>query len=181
VVQERLSVQQKNKIRRVAKPGAEQNEAESGELNVVPFLDIITNVMTFVLATITVAFTATIDTTPPRNGPRPPSEPTLGLSVLVVPGGFALKARGGNVAPGCTDSGAGLAVPKKNGDYDYEALRGCAAKLKASGANFKSEKDVTVAANPEVPYQVVVAALDAVRKDEAGDELFPEVKLGVAR
>src|SRR5271165_6756869 len=114
-VQEKLSAAQRSRIRRLSMPKELDPAEEGGELNIVPFLDIITNVLMFVLATVSVTFTATIDTFPPKaggSGARAPTTPTLGLTVIVVPEGFSLKARGGNVAPGCSDTGPGLAVGK---------------------------------------------------------------------
>jgi biopolymer transport protein ExbD len=180
---EKLSAQQRSKIRRLSEPKEHAPDEAGGELNIVPFLDIITNVLMFVLATISVTFTATIDTYPPRagSGARAPTTPTLGLTVLIVPDGFSLKARGGNVAPGCNDTGPGLAIPKKDGDYDYDGLKACAQKLKGIAVEFKDEMGVTVSANPPIPYQVVISTMDAVRKNEAGDDMFPEVTFGVAR
>jgi biopolymer transport protein TolR len=180
---EKLSAQQRSKIRRLSQPREHAPDEAGGELNIVPFLDIITNVLMFVLATISVTFTATIDTYPPRagSGARAPTTPTLGLTVLVVPDGFSLKARGGNVAPGCNDTGPGIAIPKKEGDYDYDSLKACAIKLKGAAVEFKDEMGVTISANPPIPYQVVISTMDAVRKNEAGEELFPEVTFGVAR
>ena len=180
---ERLSAAQRSKIRRLSAP-KEVDEADvGGELNIVPFLDIIMNVLMFVLATVAVTFTATIDTFPPRagSGARAPTTPTLGLTILVVPEGFSLKARGGNVAPGCSDTGPGIAIPKKDADYDYDALKACAAKLKGAAAEFKDEMGVTISANPSIPYQVVIGTMDAVRNNQEGDPLFPEVSFGIAR
>jgi biopolymer transport protein ExbD len=180
---EKLSAAQRSRIRRLSQPKEHSPDEAGGELNIVPFLDIITNVLMFVLATISVTFTATIDTYPPRagSGARAPTTPTLGLTVLVVPDGFSLKARGGNVAPGCNDTGPGVAIPKRDGDYDYTALKACAAKLKGAAPEFKDEMGVTISANPPIPYQVVISTMDAVRKNEGGEELFPEVTFGVAR
>jgi len=180
---EKLSAAQRSKIRRLSQPKEHAPDEAGGELNIVPFLDIITNVLMFVLATISVTFTATIDTYPPRagSGARAPTTPTLGLTILVVPDGFSLKARGGNVAPGCNDTGPGVAIPKKEGDYDYAALKACATKLKAAAPEFKDEMGVTISANPPIPYQVVISTMDAVRKNDSGEELFPEVTFGVAR
>lgn len=177
-----LSACQRAKIRRLATPPAAAPDDEGGELNVVPFLDIITNVLMFVLATVAITFTATIDASPlPRRGIRPPSETTLGLTVIVVPEGFSLKAKGGNVAPGCIDTGSGLAVPKRGTEYDYDALKACAVKLKAAATTFQDERDVLISANAQVPYDVVIATLDAMRRTDSGDELFPQVSFGVAR
>jgi biopolymer transport protein ExbD len=180
---EKLSAAQRSKIRRLSEPKEHSPDEAGGELNIVPFLDIITNVLMFVLATISVTFTATIDTYPPRagSGKAGPQTPTLGLTVLVVPDGFSLKARGGNVAPGCNDTGPGIAIPTKGGDYDYAALKACAAKLKGAAPEFKDEMGVTISANPPIPYQVVINAMDAVRKNEGGEEMFPDVTFGVAR
>lgn len=178
---EGLSAAQRSKIRRLSSP-AEDSVEETKEINVVPFLDIITNVLMFVLATLAVTFTASIDVNPGRpTGPREANTKSLGLSVIVVNDGFSMKANGGNVATGCETVGSGLAVPKRDGHYDYAALRDCAAKLKASSPSFASEQQVTVTANPEVPYQTVVSTFDALRKSNDGQELFPEVAFGVAR
>jgi biopolymer transport protein ExbD len=178
---EALSASQRARIRRLATPTEASAEDAGGELNVVPFLDIITNVLMFVLATVAVTFTATIESAPPRPGIRPPSQQSLGLTVLVVPEGFSLKAKGGNVAPGCADTGGGLAVPKRGPDYDYDALKACAVRLKGSSPIFADEGDVTISANPQVPYDVVIATLDAMRRTDNGDDLFPKVSFGVAR
>src|SRR6185312_14409553 len=107
--EEKLSAAQRSKIRRLSAPRELSPDEEGGELNIVPFLDIVTNVLMFVLATVSVTFTATIDTSPPKIGggssARAPTAPTLGLTITLVPGGFSVKARGGNVAPGCNDTG----------------------------------------------------------------------------
>jgi len=180
---EKLSAAQRSKIRRLSQPKEHAPDEAGGELNIVPFLDIITNVLMFVLATISVTFTATIDTFPPRAGAgaRAPTTPTLGLTVLIVPDGFSLKARGGNVAPGCNDTGPGIAIPRRDNDYDYDALKACATKLKAAAPEFHDEMGVTISANPPIPYQVVISAMDAVRNNEAGEPLFPDVTFGVAK
>lgn len=183
MAEERLSAQQRSKIRRLSAPKELSPDEEGGELNIVPFLDIITNVLMFVLATVSVTFTATIDTSPPRagSGARAPTTPTLGLTVLIVPDGFSIKARGGNVAPGCNDTGPGIAIPLKDGKYDKAGLKACAAKLKSAAPEFKDEMGVTITADRQIPYQAVVDAMDAVRKDDQGEELFPEVGFSVAR
>jgi biopolymer transport protein ExbD len=181
---EKLSAQQRSKIRRLSEPKELAPDEEGGELNIVPFLDIITNVLMFVLATVSVTFTATVDTFPPKaggSGARPPTTPSLGLTVILVGEGFSLKAQGGNVAPGCSGAGPGLAIGKVNGDYDYATLNQCVAKLKNLSTEFKNESQVTISANPNIPYQAIISTMDAVRKSPQGDELFPEVNFGLAR
>ena|ERR1700690_1254721 len=186
MAEEKLSAAQRSKIRRLAGGRELAPDEEGGELNIVPFLDIIMNVLMFVLATVSVTFMATIDTYPPKAGGspvRPPTTPTLGLTILVVADGFSVKARGGNVAPGCNDTGAGLAVGKTaNGaNYDFDALTKCVLGLKNSAPDFADETSVTISANPNIPYQVVIGTMDAVRKTEDGKDLFPDVNFGLAR
>jgi biopolymer transport protein TolR len=185
-----LSASQRARIRRLSAPKELAPDEEAGELNVVPFLDIIMNVLMFVLATISVTFTATIATSPPRAGggrAAANQAPTLSLTVIIVPEGFSVKGRGSNVAPGCEGSGPGIAIPKVNGDYDYNGLKKCAANLKAASDDFKEERQVTLSANPGIPYSVLIATMDAVRTspskpgEESPSELFPEVNFGLAK
>ena len=185
---EKLSAAQRGKIRRLSAPRELAADEEGGELNIVPFLDIITNVLMFVLATVSVTFTSSFDTTPPprRAAGRAPTSPSLGLTVVIVPEGFSLKAKGGNVAVGCNDLGPGLAVGKAANaqgrqDYDYASLTMCAKKLKHLSDEFKDETQVAITGNAEIPYQVVIRTIDALRTGDDGEELFPEVNFGVAR
>lgn len=168
-----LSIFQKNKIRRLASPrAAEPGDEGGGEINVVPFLDIITNVLMFVLATLAITFTATIDSSPPRRAVRGPIEAKLDLTVLVVEDGFSIKARGGNVAPGCIDTGPGLAVRGR----DFAALRACVSKIDRLG-----EHSVTISANPNIPYDVIISTTDALRTSVDGEPLFTDVLFAIAR
>src|SRR6188768_2176964 len=104
---ERLSAGQRSKIRRLSQPKELSPDEEGGELNIVPFLDIVVNILIFVLATVAVTFTSSIETNPPASkgaGVRAeiPSQ-ALNLSVVITNEGFSLKTSGGNIAPGCND------------------------------------------------------------------------------
>ncbi len=181
--EEKLSAAQRAKIRRLSAPRELAPDEEGGELNIVPFLDIVTNVLMFVLATVTTTFLATIDSFPPKRGGRGgPSTPTLNLSVIVVPVGFSVKASGGSIAPGCHDTGSGITVPKTGNDYDYKALNTCVATVKQLAPEaVRDETSVTISANPNIPYQVIVSTIDACRRDEQGQDLFPDVQFGLSR
>src|ERR1700759_3425958 len=135
-----LTTAQRSKIRRLSQPRELAPDEEGGELNIVPFLDIIMNILIFVLATVAVTFTATIDTTPPASkgsGVRSevPSE-ALNLTIFIVNDGYSVKASGGNIAPCCQGIGPGNAIPLKNGKYDPDSLTACAAHLKGSNPEF---------------------------------------------
>jgi biopolymer transport protein ExbD len=181
----KLSAAQRGKIRRLAQPRELAPDEEGGELNIIPFLDIIVNVLIFVLATIAVTFTATIDTTPPASqsgGVRTPTdEQALNLTVFIVNDGFSIKASGGNIAPGCEQPGTGITIPKKNAQYDYEGLNACAARLKKASPAFADETQVSITANPSTEYQVIVSVIDAVRATSQGEALFEDVNFKVPR
>lgn len=182
---EKLSAAQRGKIRRLSQPKELSPEDEGGELNIVPFLDIITNILMFVLATVTTIFLATIDSYPPKRGGRSsgnPNTPTLNLTIIVVPEGFSVKAKGGSIAPGCHDTGSGITVPKTGTDYDYTQLNQCVSIVKKEAPEeVRDETNVTISANPNIPYQVIVSTIDAVRRDEEGRDLFPDVQFGLPR
>jgi biopolymer transport protein TolR len=180
---EKLNAAQRSKIRRLSAPKELAPDEEGGELNIVPFLDIIMNVLMFVLATVTTVFLATIATTPPKTGGgHGPDTPALSLTVIVVPDGFSVKTKGASVAPGCHDTGSGLTVPKASGDYDYAGLHNCVITVKKGApAEVQDETNVTISANPNIPYQVIVATMDALRRDDEGKDLFPDVQFGMPR
>lgn len=107
------------------------------------------------------------------------------LSVLVVDGGFSIKARGGNVAPGCNDVGPGLAIPASaaNGTpaHDLPALAGCLAKLKAEVPGLAASDAVVVTANPGTRAELVLQAVAAAAAGPDGRPLFPRPMFGISR
>jgi biopolymer transport protein ExbD len=180
-----LSTAQVGKIRRLSQPKELAPDEEGGELNIVPFLDIIVNILIFVLATVAVTFTATIETQPPASGGsgvrKEIESKALNLTVLIVNEGFSIKASGGNVAPGCDGIGTGIAIPQAKGTYDYDALSLCARKLKQSSSDFADETQVYISANPGTDYQTVISTIDALRSTREGDPLFTDVNFKVPR
>ena len=179
-----LSPAQRSKIRRLAQPVPPAPGEEAGELNIVPYLDIIMNIIVFIIATISVAFVTTIDTEAPSAGggatTRQRSK-ALNLSAWVTSEGIALKTSGGNIATGCGHIGPGITVPKKaDGRYDFPELTRCARELKKQNDRFTEETQITITANPDVQYQIIIDVIDAVRKDADGS-LFPDIRFGVAR
>jgi biopolymer transport protein ExbD len=179
-----LSAAQRSRIRRLSQPKDAEPGEEAGELNVVPYLDIITNIMMFVLASVSVSFIGSIDTTPPAIGGnkvrQDVASKALNLSAWITSQGVSLKTSTGNIATGCNDVGSGVTVPKINEEYDLKGLTACAKRLKNANTAFKDETQVTITANPGVEYKTVIDVMDALRAD-GGEELFPEVHFGVAR
>lgn len=186
-----LSAAQRSRIRRLSQPKEPEPGEEAGELNVVPYLDIITNIMMFVLASVSVTFIASIDTTPPSIGGgkvrSDVSSKALNLSAFITKDGVQLKTSGGNIAPGCGRDnarptiGTGVAVPKlEGGSHDLRTLTACVKSIKNLQDEYKEERQVTITANADTEYKAVVDVMDALRK-EGDEELFPDVHFGVAR
>ena len=177
-----LTAQQRGKIRRLSQPRELAPDEEGGELNIVPFLDIIVNILIFVLATVVTTFTSSIETTPPSgkgSGVRDKIQSeALNLTVFIVPDGFSVKASGGNIAPGCVGVGPGIAIPRVSGKYDYKLLSECAAKLKEK---FEEEDQAYITANPDTEYQILINVIDALRTSPRGVALFDNINFKVPR
>ena len=184
---DKLSAAQRSRIRRLSHPRELSPDEEGGELNIVPFLDIITNVLMFVLATITVTFTTMIDSAPPRAGghSRDITKPTLSLNIVVIDKGFIVSAFGQRIGEGCQGPGSGVAVGMKSADgvmdYDYSSLTACAKRLKNQVPEAADETSATVTASPGIPYQSIIGTCDAIRKADDGQVLFPDITFGVAK
>ena len=153
-----------------------------GELNIVPFLDIVVNLIMFLLATTeAVLLISQIESDLPKIAAGRKSAvdvaTPLNLNVTVTDGGVIVSGSGGKLSRGCAgiDSSRDLTVPKKGKDYDWAGLTECVARVKQQ---YKDEHSVTVSADPQVQYEFVVAAMDAVRS-RGKDPLFPDVMISV--
>jgi biopolymer transport protein ExbD len=186
-----LSAAQRSKVRRLSVPKEVNPEDAGGELNIVPFLDIIVNILIFVLATLAIVFTGTIETTPPSSGgkgPRIVSESkSLNLTLFITNDGISIKAAGGSIAPGCEGIGPGITIPAKGRDpdgqpaLDYPTLTRCAKRLKDQSPDFKNESQIRITASNNISYRKIVHTIDAVRETEDGQVLFPDVLFAVPR
>ena len=102
------------------------------------------------------------------------------VDVIAVNGGFIVSAFGSRFGSGCRERGPGITVPQSNGTYDFSALRECAAKTRQRFPNV-GEGPVTLTANPDVPFQVIVSAMDALRSRDDGAALFPRARFTILR
>lgn len=177
-----LSPRQRQIIRKRTRSREVDPSEMVGELNIVPFLDIVVNLIIFLLMTAaTLAFFSQIEARLPeygrgvgKRGTKP--DESLNLNVTVTPSGIIVSGSGGKLEPGCETTTANrvLTVGKKpNGEYDWEALSACLTKVKSQ---FPDEEQAVVSADPVVEYQYLVRAMDVVRA--RGDKpLFPTLLL----
>ena len=195
----RLTPQQRVYIRKRTAVHDPDPSEEMGELNIVPFLDIVVNIIIFLLATAeAVLAIAQIDAQLPSLGRRVgrtqlEEGSTLNLSVTITGAGIIVSGSGGKLAPGCTDTQSGrvLTVPARGGNFEWtrqsrqgervvtspgataEALTACVREVKR---HFPDETQVILSADPEIEFENIVGAMDALR-GPGPDELFPDVML----
>lgn len=207
----RFTGAQRATIRRKSKPHHLTPDEAGGELNIIPFLDIIVNVLMFLLATIATIFTATIPVpAPSNNGTGRPSSaaPNLNLTVQITEQGYVVGAGGGFLASDCITVGpatttvALLGAPDADGNrFDSASLTRCMQTLRRQFASELSDPQtahrINISVNGRIPYAVLVSTIDAVRESRPGachipennrsgnysspDCMFPEVTLGVLR
>ena len=149
-------------------------EEETGEINLVPYMDIVTNIIIFLLASVVnqVALGNINVSSPTISGggaasdvDTPPDKPPLNLTITVGATGYIVGASGG-VLPN---------IPKlPNGQYDFKTLTTKLKEIKSNPDNAEETK-ATFNADANIPYDVVIATLDAMRQAEDGKVLFPDV------
>lgn len=164
---------------------------EDGELNIVPYLDIIVNLIIFLLV-MQAAFISVgmIDVTAPSyasvaegDQKQDDATPDLRLTLGISADGFYIAASGG-VLPGEQAEDAPTELTADNvskrpptvpllpdGSYDFKTL---ARKLRTIKAAFPETESIYIAADNDVPYDLIVRTLDTSREDAKG-ELFPAV------
>src|SRR5690348_6851830 len=108
----KLTPQQRNYIRRRTKVHDPDPSEIAGELNIVPFLDIVVNLIMFLLATSeAVLAIVQIEAQLPQLGGKSSgggnSEPGLNLNVTLTDGGLIVTGSGGKLAPGCQEVSTG--------------------------------------------------------------------------
>ncbi|MFO0665863.1 MAG: hypothetical protein U0174_18070 [Polyangiaceae bacterium] len=122
-------------------------------------------------------------TTPSSAGslPRVDVSKSLELKVTITLDGYLVDTKLGHVAPGCRAFGAGVSVPGRAGvPHDFEGLTRCAQWLK--GETGTTDTTVTIAADPNLAYSVIVSTIDALRASKAtagepAQELFSEFRI----
>ena len=162
----------------------EEEEMENGELNLVPFLDIVTNVIMFLMMTTTFAaaladinVSAPTTSSAPSDGRSDEDRHDLNLTVSISEKGVTIAASGAVLyqdnVPGKVPT-----IPKIPGDKgvlenNYAALT---KKMREIKDQFGDETKVIINANPDITYEIVVATMDAIRAD-GPKTLFPDVLL----
>ena len=146
-------------------------EVDDAELNLTPYLDIITTLVIFMIFTFQVVIEfRMIDVFSPQavtdaTQASENNEASKEVSLVIRNGGHLVVAAGG---------AAVSEVPKVGDKYDYKTLRDTLKNWKTQLALGES---IVISAEPDVEYAKVVETMDAIRRDDKG-WLFPDVVLG---
>jgi biopolymer transport protein TolR len=149
----------------------DEAEEETAEINLVPYMDIVTNIIIFLLASVVQQVPmGNINISSPTLGAgagaaeTEPETPPLNLTVTVAQNGFIVAGSGAVIRP----------IPKlPNGQYDFDGLNNKLIEIKKEIAH--GETKATFNADSYVPYEMVVKTLDAMREDKQGKPLFPDI------
>jgi biopolymer transport protein TolR len=147
---------------------------ESGELNLTPYLDIITTLVIFLIFTFQVVIEfRLIELLPPAYtgqtaGSASEENPTVTLTMFIHDKGYKLVTNQPEL--GAVD------IPLKGGEYDNERLTQELDRVKRALGIGDS---LIITAADDIAYSVVVAAMDASREFESR-RLFPDVLLARA-
>ena len=164
-------------------------ESEASELNFVPYLDILMNLIIFMLLSMTglAAFGILNVSAPNYGGPIAANQdnaepPKLLLTVLISKKGFFVAGAGAVLAPQAEgqqpapSTSGEPTIPKQGTAYDFSALN---FKLLEIKKEFPQETKVIVGAEADIPYETLIQTMDAVRETPGRDRqlLFPDVTL----
>lgn len=169
-------------LRRLTRRKSDEGAGE-GELNIVPLLDIVTNVMLFLLATVATSFTASVFLRAPGQCLRdcPPVAAVDHWTLQVLPDGYMVAGERGFLQPDCARWGqAAVTIPARAGRPDAEALRACLLRARGSFTAAQLSPTLRVSIQGQLPYGELLRAMDAARESAPGAaDLFPEVQLGI--
>ncbi|HZZ86562.1 MAG TPA: biopolymer transporter ExbD [Anaeromyxobacteraceae bacterium] len=168
-------------------------QEDTGELNIVPYLDIVTNLVMFMLLSMTGLISlGVLNVSAPKLGgdsaalSQGAEQPKLLLTVAISKKGFYIASAGGALdgLEKAVDAAHAPTVPlKADGKYDFDAL---AEHMKRIKARFPKETNLILSADADIAYEVLVQTMDACRElrgasaDGAPDrKLFPDVSLSL--
>jgi biopolymer transport protein ExbD len=149
------------------------DEEHAGELNIVPYLDIVTNLVMFMLLSMSglLAF-GVVNVSAPKIGGDAAGpggdQPRLLLTVAISKRGFYVAGAGGVLGgPGDQqnlDQTQAPTVPlQASGRHDYAKLNEVMARIKDK---FPNETNLILTADEDIPYDILIQTMDACREQK---------------
>ena len=146
----------------------------TGELNIVPYLDIVVNLVMFMLLSMTGLISlGVLNVSAPKisegagaGQTQQEEKPKLLLTVAVGKQGFYIAGAGGVLGKDTdsADTSRPPTIPLKDGKYDYAGLT---EQMKVIKSQFPNETQVILSADADVIYEVLVQTMDACREYSA--------------
>lgn len=174
----------------------EENEIQGGEINLIPYLDIVTNLMLFLLASITSGFIlgqinttlpdhSTASSKPSVDPAQKPDEQPLQIMVSITKNRMILWSvsglEGTLEAPKMT---AGLMPPEKASDapsYDYQKLNKALIEIATRrwGGKLRPTNtyEILLQADGDIPYETVITVMDHMRRPIPAEGELPIVAM----
>ena len=146
------------------------------DINIVPMLDIFTILLFFLIFTAVFSKTHIVEMNLPAQSSEPLQIPEgLVLEIVVRKDGLMVQDK---------NSGPLQPFPNTAGGYDFDGLNAYLTRVKG---RFPEMKAATVLLEQNIPYDTIIATMDAVKSFEgtldgqpARGELFPQISLGDA-
>ena len=148
-----------------------REEEHAGELNIVPYLDVVVNLVMFMLLSMTgLIALGVLNVSAPKIGGETPAagaandQPKLLLTVAIAKQGFFVAGTGGVLGQEAASPSSTRppTIPLRgDGKYDFAALSEQMKKIKDQ---FPNETAVILSADPEVYYDVLIQTMDACRE-----------------
>lgn len=150
----------------------DDDEGADGELNLTPYLDIMMNLVIFLIFSFQVIIEyRLIDVIPPAisssgNSSNSEEKPKPTITLAITNSGYKLLSSAADVMPA-------VDIPKRGEEYDTEELHD---RLVSWKQNFGLGESIIFMADLDVEYKVIIQSMDAIRND--GEKLlFPDVLL----
>ncbi len=165
----------KSKSARLVRRNHDRYHRGRDDLNIVPMIDMMVILVFFLIFTAVFSKTNVLSLNLPSNNTAAvPLPKGLKLEVIVRPDDILVNDR---------NSGPLKDIAIKNGAYDYDSL---SVFMRTIKAQFPDMTDASVLLGPNVPYDVLVQVMDAVRVYQlpvapfSKAELFPNISVGDA-
>jgi biopolymer transport protein ExbD len=150
-----------------------KDEEHVGELNLIPYLDVVTNLIMFLMLSITGLISlGVVNVSAPRIAETQvaqavdPNAPKLLLTVAISKTGFYIAGAGGVLGGPPDQANVDATQPptvplRANGQHDYEALTALLAKIKE---HYPLETNLILSADADIPYDILIRTMDASRE-----------------
>lgn len=146
------------------------------DLDVTSFINLMVVLVSFFLSSVTYFQFSSLELNiPPASTGSAADKPPLELEVIIRHDALEVNNRNGALI---------RRIEQQNGTYDYKSLTEVLTALKA---DYPQKLDAAILAETEVPYDVLVKTMDAVRSYAVNSgakvsyvELFPDISIGDA-